>query len=142
MAAYKITATPEYRTLATQRFACVMQDFPIAADRADNRINNRIAQGLPNLGEWDAGLDYEAALALGVPASNGYAKDEMLQVIARQPDWDVADTDCPDCETLGKGLLLRAAWGNRGASATIKGAITTWSADRPWQPGPRRLLGR
>jgi hypothetical protein len=40
-----------YRNVAKDWFACVIADFPSAADRADNRIDGRIGQGLNNLGE-------------------------------------------------------------------------------------------
>ena len=114
-----------YRNVARDWFACVIADFPDAADRADNRINGRIGQGLNNLGAWDAGLDIRAAIALH---ERSYALAEALQVIARQADWDVADPDCPGCETLAKGLLLAAMKPLRGNSA-VRAALADWQGD-------------
>jgi len=94
-----------YRTVARAWFACVIADFPSGADRADNRINNRIGQGLNNLGAWDASLDVRAGIAVG---EREYALAEAQQIVARQTDWDVFDPDCPGCELLSKGLFLDA----------------------------------
>ncbi len=94
-----------YRTVAQAWFACVIADFPSGADRADNRINNRIAQGLTNLGAWDASLDVRAGIAVG---EREYALAEAQQIVARKAEWDVDDTDCPGCELLSKGLFLDA----------------------------------
>lgn len=94
-----------YRSTAFAWFACVVADFPSGAARADNRINRRIAQGLNNLGAWDASLDVRAALAVG---QSEYALDEARQIIARQADWDVDDADCPGCNLLAKGLFIAA----------------------------------
>jgi hypothetical protein len=113
-----------FKKTAKDWFACVQQDFPTGDLRADNRINGRIAQGLNNLGEWDAALDIEAALAAGLKA---YALQEALQVIARQPDWDVA-TGCTGCEILGRGLLLDVLKPLNG-NATVKAAMEAWTAD-------------
>lgn len=119
------TAKKEYRDTAKAWFACVMADFPSAAARADNRINGRIAQGLNNLGAWDASLDIRAALEVGERA---YAEAEALQVIAREADWDVADPQCPDCNLLSKGLFLEATYVLQG-NATIRDARNRWKAD-------------
>src|SRR5688500_819504 len=43
------TGRAVYKNAAKSWFACVTSDFPVAADRANNRINGRIAQGLNNL---------------------------------------------------------------------------------------------
>lgn len=94
-----------YRNTARAWFQCVMDDFPEASDRADERIDTRIGQGLRNLGAWDASLDVRAALAVGAPA---YALQEARRIIARASDWDVAVQKCQDCELLGKGLFLAA----------------------------------
>ncbi len=94
-----------YRTVARAWFACVIADFPSGADRADNRINNRIAQGYTNLGAWDASLDVRAGIAVG---EREYALAEAQQIVARQAEWDVDDLDCPGCELLSKGLFLDA----------------------------------
>jgi hypothetical protein len=112
-----------YRDAAKAWFKCVEQDFPDAADRADNRVDGRIGQGLTNLGEWDACLDVEAALAVGRKA---YATAEALQIIARQPDWDVADPDCAGCELLGKGLCSEVM---RKLGQGTAGAVSSWRAD-------------
>jgi hypothetical protein len=114
-----------YANTAKAWFACVMEDFPDAADRADNRIDGRIGQGLTNLGEWDAGLDIEAAQSVG---QKKYALAEALQVIARQPDWDVADPDCTGCELLGKGLLLEVTQAFDD-DPTVQAAISAWTQD-------------
>lgn len=114
-----------YRAVARDWFECVMEDFPNAADRADNRINGRIAQGLNNLGAWDAGLDIRAAIAVGKRA---YGRDETLEVIAREADWDVADPDCPGCELLSKGVLLLATDEING-DPTIRAARASWRDD-------------
>ncbi|RJQ37031.1 hypothetical protein C4552_01980 [Candidatus Parcubacteria bacterium] len=114
-----------YKKVAANWFACVMEDHPDGADRADNRINGRIGQGLSNLGEWDAALDIEAALAIG---QKKYALQEALQVIARQPDWDVADPQCPGCELLGKGLLLEVVQAFDDNPA-VAAAIAAWVQD-------------
>jgi hypothetical protein len=98
-------AKKHYRKVARDWFACVKADFPSAADRADNRIDGRAAQGYSNLGAWDASLDVRAALDVG---ESDYAVAEALQVITRAPDWDVDDPDCPGCEILSKGLFLAA----------------------------------
>lgn len=114
-----------YRSTGIAWFKCVMLDFPNAADRADNRIDGRIAQNLSNLGEWDAALDIEAALAVGQKA---YALAETLRVIARQGDWDVTDPDCPGCENLGKGLLLQVTK-SLPSNNVVKAAIAGWTSD-------------
>ncbi len=114
-----------YRNVASDWFACVIADFPNAADRADNRIDRRIGQGLNNLGAWDAGLDIRAAIALH---ERSYALAEALQVIARQVDWDLDDPDCPGCQTLAKGLLLAAMKPLRG-NPTVRAALADWQSD-------------
>lgn len=120
-----------YKTAATAWFQCVMKDFPSAADRANNRIDGRIGQGYSNLGEWDAALDIEAALAVG---QKKYAEAEALQVIARQADWDVADPDCPGCDILGKGLLMHVL--KSIGNTTVKAAIADWTADLVFSQDP------
>jgi hypothetical protein len=111
-----------YRTVARDWFGCVMADFPSGASRADNRINGRIAQGLSNLGAWDASLDVRAAVAVGEEA---YARAEARQIVARAADWDVADPDCVGCETLAKGLFLAATDELRG-DPVIRSARHFW----------------
>jgi hypothetical protein len=114
----KTTTKAVYKNAAKAWFACVTLDFPSAADRADNRIDGRHAQGLTNLGAWDAANDIRAAVALG---QRPYAVAEMKRVIQRRTFWDVDDPDCSGCEILSKGWLL-------GAGATLKtdGTIKTW----------------
>ncbi len=114
-----------YRDVARDWFGCVMADFPNAADRADNRINGRIGQGLSNLGAWDASLDIRAALAVG---ERQYALDEARRIVARQTDWDVADSDCPGCELLSKGLFLAATETLRN-DADIRAVRNQWKED-------------
>jgi hypothetical protein len=114
-----------YRGVARAWFLCVMADFPSGADRADNRVNGRIAQGLNNLGAWDASLDIRAAVAVG---ERDYALAEARQVIVRQPDWDVADPQCPSCELLAKGLYLAATKTLQGAR-DIREARESWRDD-------------
>ena len=117
-------AKKNYRKVARDWFECVMADFPSAAARANNRIDGRIAQGLDNLGAWDASLDVRAALDVD---EKSYALAEALQIIARAPDWDVADPQCVGCETLSKGLFLAATEELRHNTA-IKNARNLWKA--------------
>lgn len=114
-----------YRDTARAWFACVTADFPSGASRADNRIDGRIAQGLNNLGAWDASLDVRAGIAVGEPA---YALEEARQIIARQADWDVADANCPGCELLSKGLFL-AATRELAHFGDIRAAREQWRND-------------
>lgn len=114
-----------YRDTAVSWFTCVKLDFPSAAARADNRINGRIAQGLNNLGAWDAALDVRAALAVGEKA---YALAEARQVISREGDWDLQDPDCEGCELLAKGLLINATKGLANY-AEIRAARNRWRDD-------------
>ena len=115
----KTTGKAVYKNAGKAWFACVVADFPNAANRADNRIDGRIAQGLNNLGAWDAANDIAAAVAIG--NNKPYAIAELKRVIIRRNDWDVNDPDCQGCELLAKGWLL-------GAGATLKadGTIKTW----------------
>lgn len=114
-----------FRDTAVSWFQCVKADFPTGASRADNRINGRIAQGLNNLGAWDAALDVRAALSLGERA---YALAEARQIIAREADWDVADPDCAGCELLAKGLFL-AATKELAHHTDIRAAQSRWRDD-------------
>ena len=118
-------AKKNYRDVAKAWFACVMADFPSAAARADNRIDGRIAQGLSNLGAWDASLDVRAAMDVGEKA---YALAEALQIVAREGDWDVTDPDCLGCEILSKGLFLAATHELQG-NPVIRNARNAWKTD-------------
>lgn len=114
-----------YRDVARSWFACVIADFPDGATRADNRINGRIGQGLTNLGAWDASLDVRAAVAV---RERAYALAEAKQIVAREPDWDVADLDCPGCDLLSKGLFLAATETLRN-DQSIRDARARWRDD-------------
>jgi hypothetical protein len=122
-----IAKTPVYKKAAAARFACITGDFPDGADRAAERINNRVGQGLDSLGAWDAALDIRAAVAV---KSKKYAIQEAKAVIgpALTAIWDVDDPQCPGCEVLGRGLLL-AALAPLDSDKTIRTTINDYRDD-------------
>jgi hypothetical protein len=119
------TMKKAWKNASAAGFDCVMSDFPLAATRADDRIDGRIAQGLSNLGAWDASLDIRAAMDVG---QRGYALAEAVQVIARSRDWDVADPDCPGCELLSKGLFIAATY-DLQADPSVRASRDAWKND-------------
>jgi hypothetical protein len=129
LGAGRLSGSSKYPSGAKAWFQCVELDFPDAADRADNRIQRRIDQGIGNLGAWDAALDMRAALAFQTSKEGHYALAEAARIIARQGDWDYDDPDCAGCEILSKGLLVKTLWGKRASSAALATALKGWIAD-------------
>jgi hypothetical protein len=123
-----LTGDPKYSRAAKAWFTCVELAFPVAADRADDRIDNPFAQG-KGLGAWDAAFDILAALKIQRGAETKYALAEAARVIARQPEWESEDPNCPGCQIRAKGLLLYVLWGQRGSSTALKNALLGWMAD-------------
>jgi hypothetical protein len=129
----KIAGDQSYRKIGKAWFTCITDAFPAASARADERID----QGIHNLGAWDAAFDIRAAWVEG---SRAYALAELQQVFARQADWDVQDPDCPGCEILGKANLLKAMAPVKSRSAEIKLKVAEYlaalldaqSADGSW----------
>lgn len=123
-----ITGDASFKNQGATTFSCIVAAFPVAADRADNRIDRRITQGLDNLGAWDAALDIVAALE--VPSKKPYALAELARVLSRQGDWD-KDTipNCIGCEILSKANLLRAMAPVKAATTQIKNKVAEYLSD-------------
>ena len=123
----KIAADASYKQTGVAWFGCVVSDFPVAADRANNRIDRRISQGLDNLGAWDAALDVRAALEVG--ARKPYALAELKQVFARQSDWDKNTiSGCVGCEVLSKANLLKSMATVKSATTQIRAKIAEYQS--------------
>jgi hypothetical protein len=138
----QFTGDQSYRQAATVWFNCVLSDFPIAANRANERINRRIG-----LGAWDAAFDIRAALRIGTGTLRTYALAELNQVFARQGDWDVHDPHCSGCEIRSKANLLKAMTDVRNATSLIHNKVTEYlnavlaaqDANGSWGPGDTQL---
>jgi hypothetical protein len=144
--ASRLTGLPKYRTAGRAWFGCVTQDFPDAALRADERIEGRVAEGLDNLGPWDAAFDIRAAFL--IPGLKSYALAEAKRVLDRQGDWDKDDIDgCAGCELLSKAHLLLAMGPFRRATSQIKAKtaefvavlLAAQNADGSWAGGDTQI---
>jgi hypothetical protein len=144
--ASRTTGLPKYRTAGRAWFGCVTQDFPDAALRADERIAGRVAEGLDNLGPWDAAFDIRAAFL--IPGRKSYALAEAKRILDRQADWDTGEIDgCPGCELLSKAHLLLAMAPFRRATSQIKSKtaefvavlLAAQNADGSWAGGDTQI---
>src|SRR5262245_29211455 len=142
----RATGLPKYRTVAREWFNCVTQDFPDAAARADHRIDGRIAQGLDNLGPWDAAFDIRAALR--IPRLKSYALAEITRILDRQSNWDDDSlVACPGCALLSKAHLLLAMAPVKRATSQIKAKTAEFVAflvaaqhpDGSWMGGDTQI---
>ena len=80
----QVTGNTTYSSTATAWFQIAMNRFPSAADRINDLLAKRNAQGLRSNVAWDAASYIRAAKAAG---SAQYALDAANAIVALEPQW-------------------------------------------------------